>query len=79
MDLGTLKKTPVCCFSAIRRVADTHTSIMLDSLLMHCTKQLSLCLQGVLLFFFLSGRSFFVPEGKDESYLCNISSEKSVK
>lgn len=57
MDLGTLKKTPVCCFSAIRRVADIHTSIMLDSLLMCCTKQLSLCLQGWFFFFCQAGRS----------------------
>lgn len=38
MDLGTLRKTPVCCFSAIRDIADIHVCKIIDSLLMRCGK-----------------------------------------
>lgn len=33
-----LRKTPVCCFSAIKDIADLHMCKIIDSLLMHCGK-----------------------------------------
>lgn len=37
VDLGTLRKSPVCCFSAIRDIGDIYVKII-NSLLMDCGK-----------------------------------------